>query len=215
MLPPSFDLASLRDAWRRDLKPIDLLREVLARCRSHDDPAVWIHRVDAAGLEARAHELDRQGPRGKALYGVPFAIQDNIDVEGLPTTAACPAFAYEASATAPVVQRLLDAGAILIGKANLDQFATGLVGTRSPYGAPRNPFDPRYRGRLQLRLGRGGGLGSGELRARDRYGGVGPDPGRLLQSRQTQADAGLGQRAWRGAGLPQPRLRLNFCALLR
>jgi len=75
---------------------------------------------------------------------VPFAIKDNIDVEGLPTTAACPAFAYIARATAPAVQRLLDAGAIPVGKTNLDQFATGLVGTRSPYGACRNPFDARF-----------------------------------------------------------------------
>ncbi len=75
---------------------------------------------------------------------MPFAVKDNIDVAGLPTTAACPAFAYTAGATAPAVQRLLDAGAILVGKTNLDQLATGLVGTRSPYGACRNPFDRRY-----------------------------------------------------------------------
>jgi allophanate hydrolase len=73
---------------------------------------------------------------------VPFAVKDNIDVAGLPTTAACPDFAYTASETAPAVQRLLDAGAILIGKTNLDQFATGLVGVRSPYPVPVNPFDP-------------------------------------------------------------------------
>ncbi len=92
----------------------------------------------------RARDLERAGPQGKPLFGVPFAVKDNIDVAGRPTTAACPAFAYTAEATAPAVQRLLDAGAILIGKTNLDQFASGLVGTRSPYGACRNPFDPRY-----------------------------------------------------------------------
>ena len=75
------------------------------------------------------------------LYGIPFAVKDNIDVSGLPTTAACPAFAYFPGANATVVQRLLDAGAMLIGKTNLDQFATGLVGTRSPHGAPRCVFD--------------------------------------------------------------------------
>jgi allophanate hydrolase len=78
------------------------------------------------------------------LYGVPFAVKDNIDVEGRPTTAACPAFAYTASDSATVVRKLCNAGAILVGKTNLDQFATGLVGTRSPYGACRNPFDARY-----------------------------------------------------------------------
>ena len=78
------------------------------------------------------------------MYGIPFAIKDNIDFAGLPTTAGCPAFAYQPAASAPVVQALIDAGAIALGKTNLDQFATGLVGTRSPYGACRNAFDPEY-----------------------------------------------------------------------
>src|SRR4051794_28772521 len=78
------------------------------------------------------------------LWGVPFAVKDNIDAAGMPTTAACPAFAYTPAADAPALRRLLDAGAILVGKTNLDQFATGLVGVRSPYGTPRNPFDARY-----------------------------------------------------------------------
>jgi allophanate hydrolase len=77
------------------------------------------------------------------LYGVPFAVKDNIDVAGLPTTAACAEFSYLAQQDAFVVRRLLDAGAILIGKTNLDQFATGLVGVRSPYGIVRNAIDPR------------------------------------------------------------------------
>jgi allophanate hydrolase len=78
------------------------------------------------------------------LYGIPFAVKDNIDVEGFVTTAGCPAFAYTATRSAKAVQTLLDAGAIFIGKTNLDQFATGLAGVRSPYGVPRNPFDSRY-----------------------------------------------------------------------
>ena len=78
------------------------------------------------------------------LYGVPFAIKDNIDLAGVPTTVACPAFAYVPQRSATVVQRLIDAGAIPIGKTNLDQFATGLNGTRSPYGACRNAFNPDY-----------------------------------------------------------------------
>ena len=86
--------------------------------------------------------------RGEAshlpLLGVPFAVKDNIDVAGLPTTAACPGFAYTPQRSAEVVQRLLDAGAIAVGKTNLDQFATGLVGVRSPYGVPRNPFDASF-----------------------------------------------------------------------
>jgi Asp-tRNA(Asn)/Glu-tRNA(Gln) amidotransferase A subunit family amidase len=75
---------------------------------------------------------------------VPFAVKDNIDVEGMPTTAACPAFSYVATSTAPAVRRLIDAGAVLVGKTNMDQFATGLVGTRSPFGACCNAYVPRY-----------------------------------------------------------------------
>ena len=75
------------------------------------------------------------------LYGVPVAVKDNIDVAGMPTTAGCPAFAYTPERDATAVARLRAAGAIIIGKTNLDQFATGLVGVRSPYGVPRNPFD--------------------------------------------------------------------------
>ena len=84
------------------------------------------------------------GPGALPLYGVPFGVKDNIDVEGLPTTAACPEFAYAPARSAAVVERLAEAGAIVIGKTNLDQFATGLVGTRSPYGAVPNSFDPTY-----------------------------------------------------------------------
>ena len=83
----------------------------------------------------------RRAPRDLPLYGVPVAVKDNIDVAGLPTTAACPAFAYTPARDATAVARLRAAGAIVIGKTNLDQFATGLVGVRSPYGMPRNPFD--------------------------------------------------------------------------
>ncbi len=95
-------------------------------------------------IRSRARELEAEGPRGRKFWGVPFAVKDNIDVAGMPTTAACPGFAYTATTTAPAVQRLLDEGALLIGKTNLDQFATGLVGTRSPYGVPRNVFDAAY-----------------------------------------------------------------------
>jgi allophanate hydrolase len=87
---------------------------------------------------------DQFQPRSGALAGLTFAIKDNIDLAGIPTTAACPAFAYTPAGTAPVVQRLIDAGAIPIGKTNMDQFATGLVGTRTPYGACSSVFDDRY-----------------------------------------------------------------------
>jgi len=101
---------------------------------------VWIALADRAAAIQRARDVDP----GLPLAGVPFAVKDNIDVAGLPTTAGCPAYSYMPERTAPVVQRLLDAGAILIGKTNLDQFATGLVGVRSPYGACSSVFDSRY-----------------------------------------------------------------------
>lgn len=109
--------------------------------QAHADPAIWITRLPDAAILGRARTLEAEGARGRPLWGMPFAVKDNIDVAGLPTTAGCPDFAYTPAHTAPAVQRLLDAGAILLGKTNLDQFATGLVGTRSPYGVPRNVFD--------------------------------------------------------------------------
>jgi len=110
------------------------------------DP-VWITRTSRERVLERARVLDACTPAERAsmpLFGVPFGVKDNIDVAGMPTTAACPAFAYTPERSATVVERLEAAGAVVFGKTNLDQFATGLVGVRSPYGVPRNPFDARY-----------------------------------------------------------------------
>jgi len=112
--------------------------ETYDRIAAHDDPALFIAVRAKAEAVAIAERLASSGPAGKPLYGVPFVVKDNIDVAGLPTTAACPAFAYRPERSAFVVERLERAGAIVIGKTNLDQFATGLVGVRSPYGVPRN-----------------------------------------------------------------------------
>ena len=114
----------------------------IAADRAHADPALWIFRRPDEDVLADARALEAEGPRGRALWGVPFAVKDNIDVAGMPTTAGCPGFSAVPETDAPAVRRLLDAGAVLLGKTNLDQFATGLVGTRSPYGIPRNVFDP-------------------------------------------------------------------------
>jgi allophanate hydrolase len=125
----------------------ELIERVLDRVGQYDDPALWITRVEPAAVRGRAQALAAaaKAEPGLAarmpLFGIPFAVKDNIDVVGLPTTAACSAFAYTPWRSAAVVERLEAAGAILVGKTNLDQFATGLVGTRSPYGVPRNPFD--------------------------------------------------------------------------
>ena len=107
------------------------------------DPA-WICLANAQQLESQLQALTRRSRRDCPLYGVPFAVKDNIDVAGWTTTAACPEFAYVARRTARVVERLIDAGAVLVGKTNLDQFATGLVGTRSPYGWVPNVFSPAH-----------------------------------------------------------------------
>ncbi|WP_434110718.1 allophanate hydrolase [Paraburkholderia caffeinilytica] len=127
------------------LTPRQTVASTFARIDEIDRPEVWILRVPAADVQARASALEalyeEQGAavfERMPLFGVPFAVKDNIDVAGLPTTAACEPFSYTPDTSAFAVQRLIDAGAILIGKTNLDQFATGLVGTRSPYGAVRN-----------------------------------------------------------------------------
>ncbi len=125
------------------LTPSALIEALIARA-DDNDPKIWIARVPVEALRARAAELERLDPDSLPLFGIPFAVKDNIDVAGMETTAGCPAFAHIPERSASVVARLLDAGAILIGKTNLDQFATGLVGTRSPYGVPGNAFDPAY-----------------------------------------------------------------------
>ncbi|MFM9981120.1 MAG: amidase family protein, partial [Burkholderiales bacterium] len=141
----SLDLLSLGARLREGLtRPGEVVETVLARIAARGSDNVWIHKLPREVLLERAAELERRGPAGLPLYGIPFAIKDNIDLAGHPTTAACPEFAYIPSASAPVVQALLDAGAIAIGKTNLDQFAAGLVGTRSPHGACGNSFDPKY-----------------------------------------------------------------------
>jgi allophanate hydrolase len=142
------DLTSLRAAYRGGLTPSALVERLEPALARSDDDAIWITRLGSAQLRAMAAELEtraaRDGMAALPLFGVPFAVKDNIDVAGLPTTAACPDFAYTPDRSASVVEKLRRAGALLIGKTNLDQFATGLVGTRSPYGVPRNPFDPDY-----------------------------------------------------------------------
>jgi allophanate hydrolase len=117
--------------------PADTIARSYARLRALNDPAIFISLRDESDAVAEAHALPAS-MRDKPLYGVPVAIKDNIDAAGFQTTAACPAFAYSPKQDATAVARLRAAGAIVIGKTNLDQFATGLVGVRSPYGVPRN-----------------------------------------------------------------------------
>ena len=120
----------------------------LARITAYDaiQPQIWISRASAEQVLAAARAVDARIAAGEKLplAGVPYAAKDNIDVAGFETTAACPAFAYTPEASATVTARLAAAGAICVGKTNLDQFATGLVGVRSPYGIPRNAFNRAY-----------------------------------------------------------------------
>lgn len=125
-----------------------VIEETLARLAAYDahQPQVWISRADSAALRVAARAIDARVAAGEhlPLAGVPYAAKDNIDVSGMETTAACPAFAYRPERSASVIERLEAAGAICVGKTNLDQFATGLVGTRSPYGIPRNAYNRDY-----------------------------------------------------------------------
>jgi allophanate hydrolase len=137
-------VAAIVEAHRsHKTKPVDVVARSFARIRAYGDAAVFITLREEAETLAEAEELAKRGSLDRPLYGVPIAVKDNIDVAGLPTTAACEAFAYRAAIDATVVAKLRRAGAIVIGKTNLDQFATGLVGTRSPYGIPRNPLNRR------------------------------------------------------------------------
>ncbi len=141
----SLTIAHLLAGYRAgEFTPGEILDGVLERIGSAPEHHAWIHRLSRDEVMKYVDALKGRSPDTLALYGIPFAIKDNIDLGGVPTTAACPEYAYTPADSATVVQRLIDAGAIPVGKTNLDQFATGLVGTRSPYGAGRNSFDPEY-----------------------------------------------------------------------
>ncbi len=147
--PPTFSIDALRSAYTNgEETPLSIIEE--HRSRVADAPEeIWISRVDADQLRTRARFLESEVENGidwerYPLYGIPFAVKDNIDHAGTPTTAGCPSYEYVPNEHATVITNLLDAGAIFVGKTNLDQFATGLVGTRSPYGECPNAILPEY-----------------------------------------------------------------------
>jgi len=142
MIPADLDRRSLHSAYAAGLAPRAVVAEVYRRLRAVDDPGIFIHLADEDALRATADALPPFDPARYPLWGLMAAVKDNIDVAGTPTTAACPAFAYTAESDATAVRRLRAAGALVLGKTNLDQFATGLVGVRTPYPVPRNALDP-------------------------------------------------------------------------
>ena len=136
-----FTMAELRKRYAEGLTPAETIDIVFERLAAADDPGIFIHLADKEALLKEAAALGAPSP-DKPLWGIPFAVKDNIDVAGMPTTAACPEYEYVADADATVVARLKAAGGLCIGKTNLDQFATGLVGVRTPYPVPKNAVDP-------------------------------------------------------------------------
>jgi allophanate hydrolase len=141
------DIASLTAAYAEGVAtPAQVLDGIFQRIAAAGERPVWIGLAPRDRVDRQIEAIARRRDAGTALplYGIPFAVKDNIDVAGLPTTAACPDFAYVPERSATAVERLEAAGAILVGKTNLDQFATGLTGTRSPYGICRSVFDPDY-----------------------------------------------------------------------
>ena len=138
-------IEGLLDDYRAGRRKVrEVIADALAEVRRADSRNVWITVLDDVALEPYLARLEGLDPAVLPLYGVPFALKDNIDLAGVPTTAGCPDYAYVPDQSAFVVQRLIDAGAVPLGKTNLDQFATGLVGARSPYGACGNAFNPEY-----------------------------------------------------------------------
>jgi allophanate hydrolase len=136
-------VAAIVAAHRAGAEPAQTVARSFKRIRAYDDPALFISLRDEKEAIAEAESLAaRKDAAHLPLFGVPVAVKDNIDALGLPTTAGCPAFSYSPDHDATSVARLRAAGAIVVGKTNLDQFATGLVGVRSPYGVPRNPIRP-------------------------------------------------------------------------
>ncbi len=143
--PTSLSIAALLGAYRRGQFTVrELIEAVYQRAEGVDAHRVWITRLTHDELMRYVAALEGRSPEDLPLYGIPFAIKDNIDLAGVPTTAGCPDFAYTPTRSATVVERLIGSGAIPLGKTNMDQFATGLVGTRSPFGACRNSVDANY-----------------------------------------------------------------------
>ena len=209
----SFDISSLHAAYGAGRTPQDVVSEVYRRIEAVGDPHIFLHLREMDAVVNDAAALPAFDPEAAPLWGVPFVIKDNIDLGGAPTTAACPAFAYDAAQDAFAVSLLRSAGALLIGKTNLDQFATGLAGVRTPYGAPKNALDPQIPP---------GGSSSGSAVAVAHgiasfslgtdTAGSGRVPAGLNNIVGLKTNAGRDLKLRRCAGLPDARHNLDLCA---
>lgn len=137
-------IGALQQAYKAGKTVQEVIDDIYAQIAAVNDPGIFITLLDKETVLENAKVLGTFDLQSKPLWGIPFAVKDNIDVAGIPTTAACPAFSYTPKTNAFAVQRLIEAGALAIGKTNLDQFATGLVGVRTPYPVPKNAVNPDY-----------------------------------------------------------------------
>lgn len=150
IVSPSFDVGTLHAGYRRgEFTPADIVDEAYRRIAARGEDHVWLALMPREAALRRARDLAREvppstGPDTLPLYGLPFSVKDNIHVAGMPTSASCPSYTHVPAVTATAVRRAVAEGGLLIGKTNLDQFATGLVGVRCPTGYCRNPFDADY-----------------------------------------------------------------------
>ncbi|MGJ8679359.1 allophanate hydrolase [Paraglaciecola sp.] len=141
--PLNLTISAIHQSYQNgDYTPDTLIAELLTKAKQY--PESWIHLLSTEEVAPYVSALSNKSKEDCPLWGIPFAIKDNIDLAGIATTAACPEFSYVPESSAFVVKQLIEAGAIPLGKTNLDQFATGLVGTRSPYGAAPNSFNPDF-----------------------------------------------------------------------
>ena len=141
-MTPDLSISTLKARYANGLTPSELIEEIHTRIQQVENPAIWIRLLSQEELQPYLDRLQSSDPESLPLFGIPFAIKDNIDLEGIPTTAACPDYSFTPDRSSTVVEKLIQAGAIPIGKTNLDQFATGLVGVRTPHGVPKNPYAP-------------------------------------------------------------------------
>ena len=212
---PSFDLrlSTLRAAYRaKDTTPAKLIGELRAKAAAlNPEFNLFIHLLTDAEIAPYLDALEALDTRdidSLPLYGIPFAIKDNIDLAGIPTTAACPAFAYTPDESATLVAQLIALGAVPIGKTNLDQFATGLNGTRSPYGKCRNSVHPDYpSGGSSAGSALAVALGVASFALGTDTAGSGRVPAGIEQPRRAEGDQGLAVDGGRRARVPHARLR--------